>query len=89
MSFPHELGTPAVYERFDRPDPELLRKLSGLGVATVHEAMQRTGCMRDIHARAAGARICGPAVTSLDHAGDNIHGSCGDSHVPARAMSSS
>ncbi|MGA7072508.1 4-carboxy-4-hydroxy-2-oxoadipate aldolase/oxaloacetate decarboxylase [Bradyrhizobium sp.] len=55
-----------------RPDKATVDKLSGYGVATIHEAMGRVGLMhpymRPIYA---GARMCGAAVTVLLQPGDN------------------
>jgi 4-hydroxy-4-methyl-2-oxoglutarate aldolase len=55
-----------------RADAQAVQRLSGFGVATVHEAMGRVGlmqpCLRPIYA---GARCCGTAVTVLLHPGDN------------------
>jgi 4-hydroxy-4-methyl-2-oxoglutarate aldolase len=55
-----------------RADKSAVNKLSGHGVATVHEAMGRLGLMatymRPIYS---GAQLCGTAVTVLLHPGDN------------------
>ena len=55
-----------------RADPAAVEKLSRFGVATIHEAMGRTGLlkpyMRPIYP---GAQLCGTAVTVLLHPGDN------------------
>ncbi|MFJ6985922.1 MULTISPECIES: 4-carboxy-4-hydroxy-2-oxoadipate aldolase/oxaloacetate decarboxylase [unclassified Streptomyces] len=55
-----------------RADPEAVAALSAFGVATIHEAMGRTGLarpyLRPVYPH---ARLCGPAVTVLLQPGDN------------------
>ena len=66
----NELGV--VRTKVERPDRELVDRLSGFGVATVHEAMGRVGLMRPyIRPVYSAARVCGPAVTVLLQPGDN------------------
>ncbi|TCN32272.1 4-hydroxy-4-methyl-2-oxoglutarate aldolase [Kribbella orskensis] len=61
-----------VIRRIERPAPELVKAAASYGVATLHEAAQRRGLMVDIHPVVPGLHACGPAVTSLNHPGDNL-----------------
>lgn len=65
-----ELGV--VHRKISRADSDVAARLGVLGVATVHEAMGRTGLlkpyMRPIYG---GAQASGTAVTVLLHPGDN------------------
>ena len=55
-----------------RADAAAVEKLSRFGVATIHEAMGRTGLMQPyLRPIYPGARICGSALTVLMHPGDN------------------
>ncbi len=55
-----------------RADPAAVDKLARFGVATIHEAMGRTGLMKPyMRPVYPGARICGTAVTVLLQPGDN------------------
>jgi 4-hydroxy-4-methyl-2-oxoglutarate aldolase len=66
----YELGV--VHRSVTRPAPEDLKALAPYGVATVHEAMGRTGLMRPyMRPVYPGARLVGPAVTVLLQPGDN------------------
>lgn len=64
---------PVINRDIPRPDPERVRALAEQGVATVHEAYQRRGLLaarlRPIND---GWKVAGPAVTSLNHPGDNL-----------------
>jgi 4-hydroxy-4-methyl-2-oxoglutarate aldolase len=63
---------PVVVRKIQRTDAALCARLAKLGVATVHEALGRSGLMRPyLRPIYAGAQIAGSAVTALAQPGDN------------------
>jgi 4-hydroxy-4-methyl-2-oxoglutarate aldolase len=63
---------PVVVRKIHRADSNVVGVLGGLGVATVHEAMGRSGLMKPyMRPIWPGAEIAGPAVTVLTQPGDN------------------
>jgi 4-hydroxy-4-methyl-2-oxoglutarate aldolase len=64
---------PVVYRNIHRPDPEIMKLLCDLGVATVHEAQGRSGLMKPyMRPIYASAKIGAPAVTVSCQPGDNL-----------------
>ncbi len=62
-----------VVRNIDRPPQELCAELGRLGVATVYEAQGQTGLMDDrMRPIQQDASVCGPAVTVICPAGDNL-----------------
>jgi 4-hydroxy-4-methyl-2-oxoglutarate aldolase len=63
---------PVVIRNIQRVDANALGTFEALGVATVHEALGRSGLMKPyLRPIYAGAQIAGPAVTVLAQPGDN------------------
>jgi 4-hydroxy-4-methyl-2-oxoglutarate aldolase len=56
-----------------RPPADAVEALAGFGVATVHEAQGRTGCLGpEFRPIVPGVPVAGPAVTALCWPGDNL-----------------
>ena len=66
----YEIGV--VHRTIRRAEPTAVKALAQYGVATLHEAMGRTGLMRPyLRPVYEGASLCGTAVTVLLQPGDN------------------
>lgn len=64
---------PVIVRNIERPSADVVTGLREAGVATVHEAMGRTGLTApEIRPIQCGARVAGPAVTVLCQTGDNM-----------------
>jgi 4-hydroxy-4-methyl-2-oxoglutarate aldolase len=64
---------PVIKRSIERPDSAAVRLLGELGVATVHEAQNRSGLMRPyMRPIYPAARVAGPAVTVSCQPGDNL-----------------
>jgi len=65
-------GRGYIVRAVNRSEPTPLKRLAHLGAATVHEAYGRRAPMRGMRAVVPDRQICGPAVTALGAAGDNL-----------------
>jgi 4-hydroxy-4-methyl-2-oxoglutarate aldolase len=64
---------PTIIREIERTDAAIVQGLAGEGVATVHESFQRRGLLAPrLRPISDGWAIAGPAVTSLNHPGDNL-----------------
>ena len=64
---------PTIVRNIKRADPDVVKALGEMGVATVHEAQGRTGLLRPfMRPIYPAAKASGSAVTVLCHPGDNL-----------------
>ncbi|GAA4490522.1 4-carboxy-4-hydroxy-2-oxoadipate aldolase/oxaloacetate decarboxylase [Rhodococcus olei] len=69
----NQLIDPTIVDHVDRRAGAHSAEFAELGVATVHESQGRSGLMDPaIKPLVAGSRAAGPAVTCLNHPGDNL-----------------
>lgn len=62
-----------IVKSIPRPDPTVTDEFARLGVATVFEAQGQIGLMNtSMHPIQSGQSVCGPAVTVICPAGDNL-----------------
>jgi 4-hydroxy-4-methyl-2-oxoglutarate aldolase len=62
-----------VYKKIKRPEKEITREFEKLGVATIHEAMNKDTLMdQRLRPVIDGKTIAGPAITALNTPGDNL-----------------
>lgn len=62
-----------VIKNITRPDQQIIEEFKKLDVSTVYEAQGKTGLMsHNLKPILQGKTICGPAVTSVCFAGDNL-----------------
>lgn len=62
-----------VVKNINRPEQQWVEQFKKLDVSTVYEAQGRTGLMsHELKPVIQGALICGPAVTAVCYAGDNL-----------------
>ncbi|MGG4041021.1 4-carboxy-4-hydroxy-2-oxoadipate aldolase/oxaloacetate decarboxylase [Bacillus smithii] len=62
-----------VVRNIERPEQKILDEYKGLGVSTIYEAQGKIGIMDpQLKPILPNTRICGPAVTAVCYAGDNL-----------------
>jgi 4-hydroxy-4-methyl-2-oxoglutarate aldolase len=62
-----------VIKNINRPDPQIISQFAELDVSTVYEAQGKTGLMsHELKPILQNKKICGPAVTAICMAGDNL-----------------
>ncbi|MBO0960000.1 4-carboxy-4-hydroxy-2-oxoadipate aldolase/oxaloacetate decarboxylase [Neobacillus sp. MM2021_6] len=64
---------PYIVKNFERPSSQIIHKFKEFDVSTVYEAQGKKGLMEyGLMPLLNGKMICGPAVTVVCHAGDNL-----------------